>query len=149
MADPACGRARGRDGGRPVTGGVRGSARAAARRAPQGAKAELPDQSRRVSRGRLRPPHPVCRPPLRPPGRATSRSDAPGDARRARRALEAVKKVVTTSDNFRCRGPDEAIPAGQGANASPDDRHTADNGCSRVSADALHPASSRMLSQAT
>ena len=31
-------------------------ARAAARRAPQGAKAELPARSRRVSRGRLRPP---------------------------------------------------------------------------------------------
>ena len=87
--------ARRRDGGQPVTSVVRGSARAAARRAPQGAKAELPAACGELPAGACaRPAEPS--PSHRPPGRASSREiNAPFGARRAPRALEDVRKVLT------------------------------------------------------
>jgi hypothetical protein len=82
--------------GQPVTGGAQGNARAAARRAPQGAKAELPARSRRMSRGRFRPPPPSA-PSVTSPVwvRCLAQSDAPDGARRAERAFKAVWKVLT------------------------------------------------------
>jgi hypothetical protein len=61
-----------------------------------GAKAELPVRPRRVSRGRLRPPRRARHSSLRPPRARHLASDhAPDGVRRAPRALEDVKKVVT------------------------------------------------------
>ena len=102
----------GRNGGQPVTGRVRSRARAAARRAPQVLRRSC--QSGRGEYPEALAPAPPSEPSVTSPARA--RLPRAGSRARRRGALRAplkyVKKVVTTSDNTRCRRLSAEVSAG-------------------------------------
>src|SRR5262249_20484893 len=70
----------------------------------------------------------------------TQERGQPG-ARRAPRALEVVKKVITTLDNARCRRLLDTVSAGPRLPRAVGNRQEPDNVCLHVPADALHRAS--------